>query len=1584
MEGPLFEVCEMMHLLLDHGETIGHLHQTLIDVYQNFTSIHKASITVLELVVLKFHIPLDLSYEIGIFITFCRCSLMMWIVDEVDGTINRRLAILLADIERHLVTLIRDCSNQLSCEDFRIHRLHYLASIKFMVARTANAYLAAFAQGYCYSPSNYHPMFLGYELVMGFVDQVLEDLEIGCGWEELKEALKRDLIFVRNYLELILKEDKVSGAKELNDFMISVRVVISKIACCSFLRRYKLFIFYQVSTGIRNRIESDVRFDVLRALVLPFKRSGSISSPMTDELLISYVNFFQQSLLELLKHEEAVDLKGPLEKDQFKILHGGLQFILRLLTNYGPKHRTEQEKKLTDIRVRFQDLARKVGSFIYSCFSDPIKGSIICGLSDLIEKAHLVEEETIGIIYCMVLDRMELESGRTDQLSFLILLLEYLNELVDRKSALFVTWKDQFGTIQKNLVLLGSFLLSIRHNNTTGDGSEHIEDSNDMEMDTQLKILVEKLRFCINYVRLDQICGDAMSELLISAQVVAFRISCRSLLRRYGVLDWHKIYSKTEKWVDSHMHVKILGVLILTLDSSATAPLTHELLVGYVGCVKDNLKFLANYMATDPLKEQFKTFHELLSSLVHLLTSYRPKHNTHQEKLSDIKLRFQDLVRNIGTVICSCSDNLTEGNTGTELSTWLSDLTEKMNLMKVETVEILPLIILNRIGRESPKTNQLGFLDFLLGDWEHLMGSESNLRSWKDQFHVIHENLVLFRSFMENVIASNTTGDDEFQNLCTRVTDAGYVAEYLFDSFSNRASPLWSCWIREFMEHIELIRAAVMEVNDKYANDMEVSNADEDPTQVLRANGESNNLNRRVSSQSLIPTTDEVVGFEVEVNLLREQLASNLKQLDVVSIIGMAGLGKTTLARKIYEDPFVANHFQLRAWCVVSQEYNNIELFLTILASLIELSNPIQRMSEVDLSVLLYKQLMGRRYLIVLDDVWEINAFVNLKRFFPDDGNGSRIMLTTRNKVIGLEAKCHSDPVELGLLSHDESWNLLERKVYREEKCPLEFCQVGKEIAGKCRGLPLAIVLVAGLLAKSVRKRYFWEQVAGNLSSYLARDSQTVWMPALELSYEYLPEGLKPFFLYLGAFPEDKEIPTDKLICLWVAEGFVQKTELRSSEIQAETNLMDLIDRSLVMIAKRRSDGRVKACHVHDLLRDMCLAKAREANFLHQIYAYDQLTDPIIYQRRLSVSTSYSGTPITYDYVPTLSITPPLRTFLFFNTKRSLLLSEEATESVFSSVKLLKVFHCESTTIDYDAYEDLTTLVHLRYMSIRASCNSIPLSISSLSNLQTLIVKGIRGQIVVPDTIWEMLKLRHLHVNDRAIFSDTLENSSRLENLVTLSTPAVDVGEEKKLIRKVPNLEKLRCILSEGSNSSRESYQFPDFESLNKLESLKVLYYGSVNCSGKFKLPPALKKLSLSKFRLKWSEISIFQKLPDLEVLSLHWGAVEDELWDTGDDVFPKLKSLKLEKLNIKRWNASAENFPRLEKLVVERCKQLEEIPSSFGDFYSLRKVEVLWCSHSAAKSAKEIHEEQQDAGNELLKVHICPHADSPSYYWLK
>ncbi|CDP21801.1 unnamed protein product [Coffea canephora] len=196
--------------------------------------------------------------------------------------------------------------------------------------------------------------------------------------------------------------------------------------------------------------------------------------------------------------------------------------------------------------------------------------------------------------------------------------------------------------------------------------------------------------------------------------------------------------------------------------------------------------------------------------------------------------------------------------------------------------------------------------------------------------------------------------------------------------------------------------------------------------------------------------------------------------------------------------------------------------------------------------------------------------------------------------------------------------------VFVKPGCPQELRILGKKITTNCKGLPLTIVIIAGIL--STIEDDAWSEVADSLTSTIVYATDQC-KSTLELSYRHLPHYLKRCLLYFGAFREDQEIETAKLMRLWIAEGFVfaeglvSDTETKRIEDLAEEYMMDLIGRNLVMVAKKRHIGGVKTCRIHDLLHEFCKEKAKEENILQVLCGYGELStfNEHLYLERLSI-----------------------------------------------------------------------------------------------------------------------------------------------------------------------------------------------------------------------------------------------------------------------------------------------------------------------------------------------------------------------------
>nr|XP_016453048.1 PREDICTED: putative late blight resistance protein homolog R1B-12 [Nicotiana tabacum]XP_016453049.1 PREDICTED: putative late blight resistance protein homolog R1B-12 [Nicotiana tabacum] len=715
---------------------------------------------------------------------------------------------------------------------------------------------------------------------------------------------------------------------------------------------------------------------------------------------------------------------------------------------------------------------------------------------------------------------------------------------------------------------------------------------------------------------------------------------------------------------------------------------------------------------------------------------------------------------------------------------------------------------------------------------------------------------------------------------------------------------------------------------------------------------------------------EEVVGFEKDAESIIKKMIQGTKELDVISIYGMPGHGKTTLARKVYNNPSIVNYFDVKAWCSVSQAYNRIKLLGEIFNQVTGYKSEID--DDVDIADKLQKTLKGRRYLIVLDDIWKVEAWEDLGLCFPKGEDGSRVMVTTRIEEVAKHLQHCSDPYSLRFLTLEESWELLQKKVFQGESCPPNLQGPGLKVAQHCKGLPLVIVLIAGIIGKMERQESLWLEVANDLSSHALGEQS---MNVIQSSYDHLEDHLKPCLLYMGLFPEDFKIPVYDLQKLWMAEEFVLNVGTENMEEAARVCLNDLLNRSLVMVSEKRIDGDVECCTLHDVVREFCCRKLAKENFMQLTVPYN----PYLHYSKKSRLCIYIHDDLVEDLIH--SEYWPHKPMEFIAHPKCNTRDPSVTLPLLAKLRFVQAFHSLDVKLPSSWVMAVQSLTHLRYLAISVEEFDFKW-VSHLRDLQTLNVVSRKYVRSSPSIIWEMTKLRHLYIfcfsfiwedDDRAIFEES--SATMLENWRTFRSCSI-YDTDPKFWWRFPNLEELNLYIQE--EPSRPLFPVPEVHT--RLHSLELYinynrgYWKLVETASKFVFPSNIRYLHI---QIELPIKGLYQniaRLRNLENLKLEIrDTFGEDCWDVSDVEFQALKYLKLLNfMDIREWKASEESFPVLEKLFIKHCIYLEEIPSCFEEIPTLQLIDVEQCRDSVGDSAINIKREiEETTGSDTLQVQI-------------
>ncbi|KAK9021082.1 hypothetical protein V6N11_011087 [Hibiscus sabdariffa] len=720
---------------------------------------------------------------------------------------------------------------------------------------------------------------------------------------------------------------------------------------------------------------------------------------------------------------------------------------------------------------------------------------------------------------------------------------------------------------------------------------------------------------------------------------------------------------------------------------------------------------------------------------------------------------------------------------------------------------------------------------------------------------------------------------------------------------------------------------------------------------------------------ALLLDSVDLVGIDKSKEQLIGWLVAGNSGRKVVSVVGMGGSGKTTLARQVYDSAKVKKHFAVHVWITVSHPFKIEELLRNMVRQLFDATRKpvpegIDAMDPSLLKMIIKGFLQQRRYLIALDDVWHMNEWEMLDHAFANNHCGSCVLLTTRNSDVASTSCAESEDkvFKVEPLSPDESWTLFCKKCFQKDSCPAELESPSRRILEKCEGLPLAIAAISGVLATKRHTVAEWEMVYSSLGAEMEDNSSLVnFKEVLLLSFNDLPYHLKSCFLYLSLFPGNHLIENMRLIRLWIAEGFVKAKEGKTQEEVAEDYLNELLNRSMIQVAGTANDGRIKTCRIHDLLREIIMSNARDQNFV--AVAKEQnvtLSDKV---RRLAIHNTLANAQQNMN-------ASHLRSLFVFDYGYPVSCSPTDT-LIPSSCRLLKVLDLRAAPIQTFP-EEISNLRLLRYLSLRdTNIKTIPSSIRKLQDLETLDLK--HSQVSeLPIEILKLQRLRHLLVYRYEFISYSrfhskygfraLSGIGALQSLQKLCF--MDVNHDNALIMELGKLVQLRRL---GITNLREEDGNLLCSSIEKLINLRAL---SIVSSAKEELidlqslsspPQVLQRLylygrleklpdwipclqSLAVVYLKWSKLpndalQSLQHLPNLVHLEM-LQAVEGDTLCFKAGGFKGLKQLGIDKFEgLKCIEVEEGAMPCLEKLSIQRCKLLERVP--IGIEY-LTKLKVL------------------------------------------
>nr|APR63731.1 hypothetical protein [Populus tomentosa] len=783
----------------------------------------------------------------------------------------------------------------------------------------------------------------------------------------------------------------------------------------------------------------------------------------------------------------------------------------------------------------------------------------------------------------------------------------------------------------------------------------------------------------------------------------------------------------------------------------------------------------------------------------------------------------------------------------------------------------------------------------------------------KDQLRKLNDTVTSIKAVIQDAEEQAQKKNHQIEVWLKKLREAVYDAEDLLDDFSTQVLRKQLMSGKRVSREVRLFLSR----SNQFVYGLRMGHrvkALRERLDDIETDSKTFNFDVRGEERAALTTVrEQTTSFEPEIIVGRESdkeavktflMNSNYEHnVSVISVVGIGGLGKTTLAQHVYNDVQVQVHFGVKLWVSVSGSLDVRKIIKGAVGS--DSDDQLESLKE-KLDVKIEK----KKYLLVLDDVWDGDDGLDgekwdrLKELLPRDAVGSKIVVTTRSHLIA-NFTSTIEPHVLQGLSVDESWDLFRSKAFPQgQESGHVDERIRKEIVERCCGVPLVIKAIARLMSLKDRAQWlpFIQQELPN------RVKHHNIIDTLKLSYDPLPSYLKHCFAYCSLFPKGHEIDVKSLIRLWIALGFISSSNSggRCLEIVGLRCFENLLWRSFFHEVEKDGLGNIASCKMHDFMHDLAthVAGFQSMKVERGGSRISELTRHVSFDTELDLSQQI---PIP------LPCAKRLRTLVLLRGEKW---DEGAWESICREFRRLRVL-----VLSHLGMKEVSPLIeklkHLKYLDLSNNyeIEALSNSVTSLVNLQVLKLNGCSNLKELPRDISKLINLRHLDVG--CTLDDDL---------------CEDLEYMPRGIGKLTSLQTLSCFVVAKKSS-------PKYEMIGGLDELRMLNelrgrleirvkgYEGGSCISDFEGAKLIDKEYLQSLTVRWD--------PDLDS-------------DSDIDLYDKmLQSLRpnssLQQLRVEGYGG-LQNLSSLQQLSMYECPRLKSLPLPDQGMHSFQKLHISNC----------------------------------------